>query len=50
MFSFPKKANFECYPGQQFPDKSIQKFGNDFEAKGNFTFSWEQAVRLTGFI
>ena len=44
MFSFPKIANFECHYGQTFPDKSVQTFGYNFEPKGNFTFSWDEAV------
>jgi len=47
MEAFVKRANFECYAGELFPNNSIQTFGYHFEAKRNVTFSWDSAVKTS---
>lgn len=44
-FELPKSAHFECGPWALAEETDIaHKFNYEFEMKGNFTFTWSQAV------
>jgi len=47
---FAKSANFECHSGYDYEEGVPESFGFNFEPKGNFTFTWAQAVSKNSYI